>query len=32
MTAMDYTLICQVLTGACGLFCLIQLMLSLIHI
>lgn len=23
---MDYTLICQVLTGACGLFCLIQLM------
>ncbi|MBS6468342.1 MAG: glycosyltransferase [Bacteroides sp.] len=26
MTAMDYTLICQVLTGACGLFCLIQLM------
>lgn len=25
MTAMDYTLICQVLTGACGLFCLIQL-------
>lgn len=25
MTAMDYTLVCQVLTGACELFCLIQL-------